>query len=117
MPSIRLKSARLDVLALLLGVLLAATGCVYRIDIQQGNFLEDKDIDRVTVGMTRAQVRSLLGTPMVADPFNDSRWDYVYYFKPGRSSKVVRRHFIVFFEDDKVARIDRSGAGSADPPA
>ena len=43
--------------------------CVHRIDIQQGNFLDAEDIDRVAVGMTRVQVRSLLGTPMVADPF------------------------------------------------
>lgn len=82
-------------------------GCVYRIDIQQGNFLEAKDIDRVAVGMTRIQVRSLLGTPMVADPFEGWRWDYVYYLKKGRWKKPEQRHFIVFFEGDKVVRIDR----------
>ena len=86
----------------------SATGCVYRIDIQQGNFLEAKDIDRVAVGMTRIQVRALLGTPMVADPFESWRWDYVYYLKKGRWKKPDHRHFIVFFEDDKVTRIDRS---------
>ena len=90
------------------GTSVMTTGCVYRIDIQQGNFLEDKDIDRVTVGMTRVQVRSLLGTPMVADPFEGSRWDYVYYLKQGRLKKPEQRHFIVFFEGDKVTRIDRS---------
>jgi outer membrane protein assembly factor BamE len=91
-------------------VLLAFTaGCVYRIDIQQGNFLEPKDIDRVAVGMTRLQVRSLLGTPMVADPFESSRWDYVYYYKRGRWKKPEQRHFIVFFDAaDKVERIERS---------
>lgn len=87
----------------------SAAGCVYRIDIQQGNFLEAKDIDRVAVGMTRIQVRSLLGTPMVADPFESWRWDYVYYLKKGRWKKPDQRHFIVFFEDDKVNRIDRTG--------
>lgn len=87
----------------------SAAGCVYRIDIQQGNFLEPKDIDRVAVGMTRIQVRALLGTPMVADPFESWRWDYVYYLKKGRWEKPDQRHFIVFFEDDKVTRIDRSG--------
>lgn len=86
----------------------SAAGCVYRIDIQQGNFLEAKDIDRVAVGMTRIQVRALLGTPMVADPFESWRWDYVYYLKKGRWKKPDQRHFIVFFEDDKVTRIDRS---------
>lgn len=95
-------------LCLALGTSGMTTGCVYRIDIQQGNFLEDKDIDRVTVGMTRVQVRSLLGTPMVADPFESSRWDYVYYLKQGRLKKPEQRHFIVFFEGDKVTKIDRS---------
>jgi outer membrane protein assembly factor BamE len=95
-------------LSLAFGASVMTTGCVYRIDIQQGNFLEDKDIDRVTVGMTRVQVRSLLGTPMVADPFESSRWDYVYYLKQGRLKKPWQRHFIVFFEGDKVTKIDRS---------
>ena len=58
--------------------------CVYRIPIQQGNFLEAKDLDQVNVGMTRSQVRYLLGTPMVADSFNEARWDYIYYLKHGR---------------------------------
>jgi outer membrane protein assembly factor BamE len=95
-------------LSLALGASMATTGCVYRIDIQQGNFLEDEDIDRVAVGMTRVQVRALLGTPMVADPFESSRWDYVYYLKEGRLKKPTQRHFIVFFEGDKVTKIDRS---------
>jgi len=80
---------------------------VYRIDVQQGNFLENKDIDQINVGMTRSQVRYLLGTPMVADPFQPARWDYVYYLKKGRSRKVQQRHFIVFFEGDSVVRIER----------
>ena len=92
--------------ALLALVLLA--GCVHRIDIQQGNFLDTEDIDRIAVGMTRVQVRSLLGTPMVADPFQSSRWDYVYYLKRGRWQKPQQRHFIVFFDStDKVAKIER----------
>jgi outer membrane protein assembly factor BamE len=91
-------------------------GCVYRIDIQQGNFLEAKDIDRVTVGMTRLQVKSLLGTPMVADPFEGWRWDYVYYYKRGRWRKPEQTHFIVFFEEDKVTRIDRSGKPDESKP-
>lgn len=84
------------------------TGCVHRIDIQQGNFLDTEDIDRVSVGMTRLQVRALLGTPMVADPFVNSRWDYIYYFKRGHSDRASRRHFIVHFDStDKVERIEK----------
>jgi outer membrane protein assembly factor BamE len=98
---------RTRALTLAIFVLLSA-GCVYRIPIQQGNFLESKDIDQVTVGMTRSQVRYLLGTPMVADPFTSSRWDYVYYLKRGRLGHPDQRHFIVFFSDDKVAHVDRN---------
>lgn len=99
-------SFRRLVAAVLAMVLLA--GCVHRIDIQQGNFLDTEDIDRIAVGMTRVQVRSLLGTPMVADPFQSARWDYVYYLKRGRWQKPEWRHFIVFFDStDKVAKIER----------
>jgi len=86
---------------------LAASGCVYRIDIQQGNFLENDEVDQVTVGMTRSQVRYLLGTPIVGNAFQDSRWDYVYYLKRGRSREPEQRHFTVYFEEDKVTRIAR----------
>jgi outer membrane protein assembly factor BamE len=103
MARFRGSAFALVLLALLTGV----GGCVYRIDIQQGNFLEPKDIDRVAVGMTRLQVRSLLGTPMVADPFETTRWDYVYYYKRGRLRKPETRHFVVFFDGDKVTRIER----------
>lgn len=84
------------------------SGCVHRINIQQGNFLNTEDIDRVAVGMTRVQVRALLGTPMVADPFVSNRWDYVYYLKLGRTNEPRRRHFIVYFDgSEKVERIER----------
>ena len=110
------QQVHFSLLAMMLGLLIGTAGCVYRIDIQQGNFLEDKDIERVSVGMTRVQVRSLLGTPMVADPFKSSRWDYVYYLKRGRLQEPLKRHFIVFFEDDKVTRVDRTGT-TDDKPA
>lgn len=95
-------------LLMLLGAF--ASGCVHRIPIQQGNFLEAKDVDRVTPGMTRVQVRALLGTPMVADPFHQSRWDYYYYFVSKHIRAPVRQHFVVHFDDqDKVASVERLG--------
>ncbi len=100
--------ARAKSLAASLVFLTLLGGCVHRIDIQQGNFLEAKDLDRVALGMTRIQVRALLGTPMVADPFETWRWDYIYYLKKGRLQKPEQRQFTVYFEDDKVVRIDRS---------
>jgi outer membrane protein assembly factor BamE len=83
------------------------TACVYRIDIQQGNLLEDADVAQVEVGMTRSQVQFLLGTPMVADSFHRDRWDYAYYLRQGRSRDVDRRWIVVYFDSDRVARIER----------
>jgi outer membrane protein assembly factor BamE len=88
-------------------VTLMASGCVYRINIQQGNFLNQGAVDSVKEGMTRSQVRYLLGTPMVADSFNKERWDYIYYLKKGRSRHVDSRRVTVYFDGDKVARLDK----------
>ncbi len=88
-------------------VALLLSGCIYRINIHQGNFLEAKTIDQLTLGMTRSQVRFLLGTPMVADEFHPNRWDYYYYFKDGKTRHEERRAFTVYFEDEKVARIEK----------
>ena len=86
---------------------LCITACIYRIDVQQGNLLEDSDIEQVEVGMTRSQVQFLLGTPMVADSFHRDRWDYAYYLRHGKSRDVERRWLIVYFENERVARVDR----------
>jgi outer membrane protein assembly factor BamE len=102
------KQFRIGRLAVAALVLAALGACVHRIDIQQGNFLDKEDIDRISVGMTRVQVRALLGTPMVADPFQGTRWDYVYYMKKGRLRKAEQRHFIVYFDGaDKVEKVER----------
>lgn len=85
---------------------LATTGCVYRMDIQQGNLLDAEQVDQVEVGMTRSQVRFLLGTPMVIDIFSADRWDYVYSLRRGHERKVTKHHLVVWFEGDKVARVE-----------
>lgn len=79
----------------------------YRMNIQQGNYLEAEAVDQLEVGMTQSQVRFLIGTPMIADPFNADRWDYVFFFKVGRTRNEVKSQLTVWFEDGKVVRIDR----------
>jgi outer membrane protein assembly factor BamE len=101
------RSASRVAVALAGFVALALAGCVYRIDIQQGNLLKDEDIGQVEVGMTRSQVQFLLGTPMVADSFHRDRWDYAYYLQRGRDREATRRWLVVYFENDRVARIAR----------
>ena len=76
---------------------------VYKIDINQGNYLSQDMVDKLKVGMTKPQVRTVLGTPLVNSAFRDNRWDYVYEF--ARQGKVrEHRQFTVYFVDDKVAR-------------
>ena len=101
----RPRSRLAATLALLLAT--AAAGCVYRPDIQQGNLLTLTDVEQVTVGMSRSQVRYLLGTPMVSDPFAPQRWDYVYRRTYGRDRQVDTAHFIVRFEGDKVTAVEK----------
>lgn len=102
-----LATQRFNVRILLALVLLLSSACVYRVDVQQGNLLEASDIDAVKVGMTRSQVRFLLGTPVVDDFFHNDRWDYIYYFRKGRNRRADRRWMIVYFDDDLVRSIDR----------
>jgi len=85
---------------------LALGGCVYRTDVQQGNLLDAEQVEQVEVGMTRSQVRFLLGTPMVIDSFDSNRWDYVYSLRRGRSREVTRRHLVVWFDGDTVTRVE-----------
>ena len=103
-----------------LGLVAAATllsGCVYRMNIQQGNYLEGRTVDQLQVGMTRSQVRYLLGTPMVPESFDKERWDYLYYFKRGRVHRVQERHLIVWFKEDKVAKFERNNVPESPPMA
>jgi outer membrane protein assembly factor BamE len=99
---------RLPIFSLAALLLLAtSSGCVYRMNIQQGNFLEGRTVDQLQAGMTRSQVRYLLGTPMVPDSFNKDRWDYLYYFKKGRLSRAEERHLTVYFHEEKVDKFER----------
>jgi outer membrane protein assembly factor BamE len=82
-----------------------SAGCVYRANMSQGNLIEQEDLDQVEIGMTRKQVRFLLGTPLVDDPFHQARWDYVYFIRIGRDSATFKRWVTIIFENDIVAEI------------
>jgi outer membrane protein assembly factor BamE len=96
---------KFGVLICLLLPLIVAGGCVYQANLSQGNVIKQEDLDQVEVGMTRSQVRFLLGTPMIDDPFHENRWDYVYFLKIGRDDAVFKRWVSIFFVDDKVIEI------------
>ncbi len=104
----QLSRSLLCVVALTMLAPLAA-GCVYHMTVQQGNFLRKQDIEQLQVGMTRSQVRYLLGTPMVPPTFDIDRWDYLYYMKRGHFHRIERYLLTVYFQNDKVSRIDNHG--------
>ncbi|UXY16901.1 outer membrane protein assembly factor BamE [Chitiniphilus purpureus] len=75
----------------------------YKLDIPQGNEVTADKVAGLKAGMTRNQVRFLLGTPLLADPFHATRWDYVY--SDAKGGQLQRRHALaVFFEDDRLVR-------------
>ena len=77
----------------------------YRIDIQQGNFVSQEMVAQLKAGMSKEQVRVVLGTPLLNDVFHADRWDYIYWReKPG--AKREQRKLTVFFEDGKLTRLD-----------
>jgi outer membrane protein assembly factor BamE len=73
----------------------------YRMDIQQGNVVTQEMLGKLQPGMTRSQVRFVLGTPLVVDPFRRDRWDYVYSYTK-QDSPMERRRVTVVFKDDKL---------------
>jgi len=93
---------------LLLGLVAGCSGTKigpHRIDIQQGNALDQENVARLKPGLNRSQVRFLLGTPLVVDPFRTDRWDYVYvYYKAGKLAEQKR--ISLFFDGDILARIE-----------
>lgn len=93
---------------------LLITGCTYvhvplltpyKMEIQQGNVITQEMVARLERGMTRAQVRFTLGTPLVVDPFRADRWDYVYQLVKG-GVIIEQRHITVVFKDDRLERIE-----------
>jgi outer membrane protein assembly factor BamE len=87
----------------------------YRMDIQQGNVLPPEKIDEVKVGMNAYQVEALLGAPISRDTFEQSRWDYVYYFKKNHKPLVERKVSIYFDANGVVTSVLRHD--SASPPS
>jgi outer membrane protein assembly factor BamE len=84
----------------------------YKMDIQQGNYVSQEMVAQLKPGMTREQVRFLLGTPLVTDIFHSDRWDYVYW-REASNGKREERRVALFFADNKLERIAGDVVSSA----
>jgi outer membrane protein assembly factor BamE len=76
----------------------------YRIDVRQGNYVDQAMVSQLKKGMSQEQVRFVLGTPLLSDIFHADRWDYVYRFKRG-SGKLEDRRMSVFFVEGKLDHV------------
>ncbi|HEU0202459.1 MAG TPA: outer membrane protein assembly factor BamE [Burkholderiaceae bacterium] len=76
----------------------------YRPDVQQGNVVTQEMAEQLRPGMTRDQVRFLLGTPLLVSVFHRDRWDYVYYLQRGKGDEKQQRRLTVFFKDERLER-------------
>ena len=91
----------------------------HKIDIQQGNYVTQEMVDKLKRGMTRSQVRFALGTPLIADPFDADRWDYIYVYET-KGRLFAKRRIVVVFKDDALVHIEGDVVPSglaADPAA
>ena len=110
---IHLMQIKLAILAL---IIIACTSCatrpdgswkpplVHRVDVQQGNVVDQTMINKLKPGMDKKQVSFILGTPLLQDPFHSNRWEYLYSYEPGGGQRQ-QRHITVHFIDDKLAKI------------
>ena len=82
------------------------SGCVYRIDVPQGNRIDAEVIEQLELGMSRNQVEFLLGSPAIIDPYHPDIWHYIYYLKTGRDGVVDQRHMTLTFTNDLLATVE-----------
>jgi len=78
---------------------------VYKIDIQQGNVTEQKQVEKLEIGMTKEQVKFILGSPMSTDSFDANRWDYVYSYLKGKTGKIKRNNITITFENNRMTKM------------
>jgi outer membrane protein assembly factor BamE len=84
--------------------IIGLSGCIYRVDVPQGNYIEQDRVDLLRIDMTREQVRYVLGTPITIDPFNKNRWNYIFLIQEGWKDPVQKNLFVIF-ENDRLADI------------
>ncbi len=103
-----LKNLILIILAIITFIPLA--GCpfpprIYRMDVRQGNYLSPEMLKQLKVGMDKAAVVELMGTPALSHFFEKDQWDYYYYLKPGTGEPIQEKSLSLFFKGAKLERI------------
>lgn len=101
----RISMAKFGLLSLCLGLLLSLSGC-YIIEVQQGNIIDDREVAKLKVGMSKREVAEILGNSVVENTFNDDHRDYVYTFRDHRQH-VTHESLHLSFTDNRLQTIKR----------
>ena len=101
-----MKLRLLPGLLILICAIVAFSGCVYRMDIPQGNRVDPELVAQLEIGISRDQVAFLLGTPAVVDLYRPDQWHYIYYLKKGDDGSIEKYRMTLTFSDDLLAKID-----------
>lgn len=92
---------------ILLIIALFTTGCVRKMNIEQGNIMTPEMTNRLHTGMTMAEVKDIMGSPTLLNTFNENRIEYVYTYKPGRGP-LTEKYVILTFQNDHLKNIQRN---------
>lgn len=101
-----MKSIKFSFLCL---ICLGFSACtIHRIDVQQGNIIKPEQVAQLKPGINKRQVRFIMGSPLIQDPFHANRWDYIYTLQPGNVRHITERQQVtVFFENDILVRVEK----------
>ena len=99
------SSSKILCILLALLAIVGSSACIYRVPIQQGNVITVEMLQTLELGMDKRKVSFVLGTPLVVDAFHQDRWDYFYSYESANGKRVQQRASL-FFEEDRLARID-----------
>lgn len=88
---------------------------VYKIDIDQGNVIDQNMVNQLRPDMTKRQVIYVLGSPLLIDPFSTNRWDYIYSVQPGGEDRLQDR-IALFFTDDHLIHVEGNLTPELNPP-
>jgi outer membrane protein assembly factor BamE len=94
-------------LTLLVCIISLMSGCLYKIDIHQGNVLDSEQLDKLKTGMSKDQVVALLGSPQLTDPFHTERWDYYSMSNLKNQSQKTEKVVTLIFEGNQLTEIIR----------
>jgi len=89
-----------------LGLMLSLTSCIYKMDVEQGNAVVEKKLAQLEVGMSKKQVRFLLGTPAIKDIYHGDKWHYLRSLRHNNGNDFEQKTMVLDFEGDTLIRIN-----------